>query len=80
MAEVDTTDNEIIPARCRSSAEEVTGHLATLSVNGADDGEAEEEIVYAAADYTGMGEDQVRSGDTVVVYFHKFRYDKDVDQ
>ena len=64
-------DDEIIPARCRSSAEEVTGHLATLSVNGADNGEAEEEILYAAADYTGMGEDQVRSGDTVVFCFHK---------
>ena len=60
MEEVDTPDDEIISNRCCSSVEEVTGRLATLSASGADDGEPEEEILYAIGDYTGVGEDQVK--------------------
>ena len=63
MAEVDVPGDEITLDRCCSPSEEVAGHLATLSVNGADNGEAEQEILYAIGDYTGVGEDQVRDLD-----------------
>ena len=45
--------------RC-SPASQASVALASMCVNGMEDGEDEAEVLYAVADFTGVGEDQVR--------------------
>ncbi|XP_070187206.1 protein arginine N-methyltransferase 2-like isoform X2 [Littorina saxatilis] len=52
------TNDATSKSRC-CPVSQVTGHLEALSMNGEENDDSEEEILYAVGDYVGVGEDQL---------------------